>query len=143
MSLLGNTFDKTKVKHGHARKVWREVRQQYPAGGTIKNVSDFLTTKVVPAGSLVSYDDAKKEITVITQAQLAAAAPSGVADASKVAALKINGFLYNDAPLTDENTVATGAVVYEGEIYGYMMTAEAKAVYRAINNKELQVVIVN
>lgn len=143
MSLFGNTFDKKTVAYKHARKVWREVREQEPAGGIIKNTADFLTTKVVPAGSLVSFDNEAKEITVITQAKLAEAAPSGVADASKVAALKINGFLYNDVPLTDENTIASGAVIYDGEIYGYMMTAEAKAVYEAVQSKGLTVRVVN
>lgn len=131
MSLLGNTFDKKKVAYGHGRKVWREVHDQYPAGGTIKNTSDFLGTKVVPAGSLVSYDMEKKEITVITKASLAAAVIGGTVDAQKAAALKINGYLYNDAPLTDENTIATGAVIYRGEIYRYMMDENAVKIVEA------------
>lgn len=133
MGLLGNTFDKKHVAYGHARKVWREVHDQYPAGGKIVNTSDFLTTKVVPAGQPVKYDMEKKEITVITQAQLAACVgEGGVVNATAAKALGINGYLYNDAPLTDENTYATGAVVYRGELYKYMLTTEAVAVIESL-----------
>lgn len=131
MSLLGNTFDKKHIAYGHARKVWREVHDQYPAGGTIANTSDFLTTKVVPAGSLVKYDMQAKTITVITEAQLAACVSGDTVDKDKVAVLGFNGYLYNDAPLTDENTVATGAVIYRGEIYGYMLSENAVKVIQA------------
>lgn len=128
MSLLGNTFDKKKVKSGHGRKVWREVHDQYPAGGTIANTSDFLDTRVVPAGSLVKYDMQAKAITVLTEAQLATCITEGAVDVSKVKALGFNGYLYNDVPLTDENTIGTGAVIYRGEIYGYMLSASAEKV---------------
>jgi ABC-type Fe2+-enterobactin transport system substrate-binding protein len=131
MGLLGNTFEKKHVAYGHARKVWREVHDQYPAGGKIVNTSDFLTTKVVPAGSPVKYDMEKKEITVITQAQLAACVSGDTVTDSAAKALGINGYLYNDAPLTDENTYATGAVVYRGELYKYMLTNEAVKVIEA------------
>lgn len=132
MSLLGNTFDKTKVAYGHARKVWREVHDQYPAGGTIENTSDFLTTKVVPAGSMVSYDLEAKKITVITQAKLAECVTGDTVDIEKAKALKFNGYLYNDAPLKDGDTIATGAVVYRGELYKYMLTNEAVKVIEAL-----------
>lgn len=128
MSLYGNTFGKQTVGHKHARKVWREVRQQYPAGGTITNITDFASTKVIPAGSFVKYDMSAKTIEVITEAKITACISSGNVDAAKVAALGVNGYLYNDAYLLDGVTVATGTVVYEGELYKYMLSENAQKV---------------
>lgn len=43
MGTMGNTFDRDSLKYGHARKVWREIRHRYPAGGTIKcNSQDLI-----------------------------------------------------------------------------------------------------
>lgn len=128
MSLYGNTFGKTTVAHKHARKVWREQTEQYPAGGTISNINDFASTKVIPAGSFVKYDMSEKTIEVITEAKVAACISSGNVDAAKVAALGINGYLKEDAYLLDGVTVATGTVIYKGMLYKYMLSENAQKV---------------
>lgn len=112
MGTIGNTYDQKSVNYGHARKVWREIRHRYPAGGTISNVADFVDAGKIPAGTPVTFDAAEKTITAYTDAQ--------ITGADDVAALGINGYLQEDAPITDANTVATGTVVYAGEIYEYM-----------------------
>lgn len=115
---LGNTFDSKTIAYGHARKVWREIRHQFPAGGTISNVSDWVSAGKIPSGTPCKYDAANKTITAYTNTTV-----SGCADAAAVAALGINGYLQEDAVITDANTVATGTVIYAGEIYEYMFAS--------------------
>lgn len=111
-NVLGNSFDQGSMSIGHARKVWREIREVLPAGGVITNVSDFTAAGVIPAGSPVAYDDDAKTMKVITSAALTAAE-----DAST---LGINGYLQEDVVVKDASTVATGTVVADGDIYGFM-----------------------
>lgn len=122
MSVTGNTYDKKTVSYGHARKVWRSIRHVYPAGGMIQNVSDFKTSKKIPAGSPVKFDMSTKKITVILDSAI-----TGAEDADGVNALGINGFLQEDVPVTDENTKASGTVVYAGELYEYMFASGVPA----------------
>lgn len=111
MGTIGNTFDVKTVKYGHARKVWREITDIYPAGGNISNVTDWVDAGKIPAGTPVKYDLENKTIEAITDT---------AASGSDVATLGINGFLQEDVVVTSKDTVATGTVVYGGEIYGYM-----------------------
>ena len=124
MGTMGNTFDRESLKYGHARKVWREIRHRYPAGGTIKNISDFVAMGKVPGGTPVKYDASTNEITAITDAQIKAA--------EDVTTLGINGYLQEDARIKDANTIATGTVIYAGEIYEYMFDAEVAAKLKAL-----------
>lgn len=119
---FGNTFDAKSIIPGHAKKVWREVKDQYPAGGTITNISAFVEAGKVPAGSPVKFDVENKTIEVILDS-----AVSSAADAAAVAALGINGYLLYDTNVTDANTVGTNTVVYAGEIYEYMFDADVVA----------------
>lgn len=107
-----NTFNKGEVKFGHARKVWREQREVLPAGGTISNVADFVSAGLIPSGRPVVFDSAANTIKVIKDSEITAAAD--------VNTLGINGFLKEDAPVVDNKTVATGTVVVDGDLYGYM-----------------------
>lgn len=115
MGTIGNTFDVKSVKYGHARKVWREITDIYPAGGVISNIADWTDAGLIPAGTPVKYDISAKTIEAYTDTDL-----SG----SDVATLGINGFLQEDVVVASASTVGTGTVVYGGEIYGYMF-AEA------------------
>lgn len=115
MGTIGNTFDVKSVKYGHARKVWREITDIYPAGGTISNIADWVSAGKIPAGTPVKFDISNKTIKALTDASI-----SG----GNVETLGINGFLQEDVVVTSANTVGTGTVVYGGEIYGYMF-AEA------------------
>lgn len=109
---IGNTFNKGEVKFGHARKVWREQREVLPAGGKISNVADFVSSGLIPSGRPVVFDPAANTIKVIKDSEITAAAD--------VNTLGINGFLKEDAPVADNKTVATGTVVVDGDLYGYM-----------------------
>lgn len=109
---IGNTFNKGAVEFGHARKMWRETREVLPAGGKITNVADFVTAGMIPSGRPVVFDSAANTIKVIKDSEITAAAD--------VNTLGINGFLKEDAPIVDKNTVATGTVVVDGDLYGYM-----------------------
>ena len=53
--------------------------------------------------------------------------PSGAVSLSQ-----INGYLKEDAPIEDENTLATGTVVVDGDIYEYMFDEEEAAILKAL-----------
>lgn len=116
----GNTFDAQSFGVGHARKVWRRIEEQLPGGFLIKNVSDFVTGGLIRSGMAVVKDSTQgadeKDIKVLTWAQL----KSGISG-SGIDSLGIIGFLQEDVPVIDGNTVATGNVIVKGEIYGYML----------------------
>lgn len=116
----GNTFDKQSFGIGHARKVWRRIEEQLPGGFMIKNVSDFLSAGLIRSGMAIVKDTTsgadEKDIKVLTWAQLKAA----ISGEGGIDSLGIIGFLQEDAPVIDANTIATGNVIVKGEIYGYM-----------------------
>lgn len=124
--IIGNTFDKKSFEYGHARKVWRSISSVYPGGGVIQNVSDFSEKGKIPSGSPVKFDMKTHQITVIKDDEIKAAVevPESTTEAEAVAALGINGYLQEDVYIASEDTVATGTVVYAGEIYEYMFDDE-------------------
>lgn len=114
----GNTFDVKTTTYGHAAKVWRSVRHVFPAGGVIENVSDFVAAGKIPAGTPVKYyinNDGEKAIVAYKD--------SDITGAQTLSTLGINGYLQEDAVITDSNTIATGTVVYAGELYEHMFAA--------------------
>lgn len=183
---IGNSFNKGEVSFGHARKVWREQREVYPAGGVITNVTDFLSEGMVPSGRPVIFDDKKKEILVLTTEMvltIAGAESAEAFDASKTYAVgdmvkkdsktykcivaiteaaawdaskweevsvpdadlsDINGYLKEDSPIEDEDTICTGTVVKDGDIYEYMFDDEEAAILKALPQKNgLKISFVN
>lgn len=44
----------------------------------------------------------------------------------------INGYLKEDSPVEDENTICTGTVVVDGDIYEYMFDDEEAAILKAL-----------
>lgn len=121
MNAIGNTFHSKDISYGHARKVWREIRNQYPSGGVIDATSatEFLPSGKIPAGTPVKFDMATKTIYVYSD--------SAISNAQDKSTLGINGLLQEDVYF-DEVTnpaalVCTGTVVYDGEIYEYMLKA--------------------
>lgn len=116
----GNTFDAQSFGVGHARKVWRRIEEQLAGGFMIKNVSDFVSAGLIRSGMAIVKDDTQgaddKDIKVLTWAQVKSAI-SG----SGIDSLGIIGFLQEDVPVIDANTIATGNVIVKGEIYGYML----------------------
>jgi hypothetical protein len=116
----GNTFDSQSFNVGHARKVWRRIEEQLPGGFMVKNVSDFVTDGLIRSGMAIVKDTSsgadEKDIKVLTWAQLLA----GIAAEGGIDSLGIIGFLQEDVPVIDANTLATGNVIVKGEIYAYM-----------------------
>lgn len=117
---MGNTFGSRTVNAGHARKVWREVKDQFPAGGVVENLSDWLTNSAgkIPAGTFCKwYDDGTsggKKVTCYTDAQIKAAS-------GNPASLGINGATLYDIDIENGETTGTATVVYAGEYYDYMV----------------------
>lgn len=120
MGRMGNTFGSQSVGAGHARKVWREVKDQFPAGGIVTNLSDWLTGGVgkIPAGTFCKwYNDGAsggKKVVCYTDAQIKAAS-------GNPASLGINGATLYDIDIEAGETVGTATVVYAGEYYDFMV----------------------
>ena len=142
----GNTFDKQTFSQGHSRKVWREIRRQWPAGGKVTNVSDWATAGKIPAGTPCKYTVAEsgaKEIKSYTDAQVkAAVTKQGSNEAPGIDSLGINGYTDRDTPIASANTVATATVIREGDIYEYMFDAGVATALKA-NTKCPGVTFVN
>ena len=119
----GNTFDTQTFKQGHTRKVWRETRRQWPVGGKVTNVSDWVEKGKIPTGTPCKYNNAvgAKEVICYTDAQVKAAAVD-------IDALGINGYTDRDIPILNGQTVATATVIREGDIYEYMFDADVAAI---------------
>ena len=142
----GNTFDKQTFSQGHSRKVWREIRRQWPAGGKVANVSDWATAGKIPAGTPCKYtvtESGAKEIKCYTDAQVkAAVTKQGSNEAPGIDSLGINGYTDRDTPIASANTGATATVIREGDIYEYMFDAGVATALKA-NTKCPGVTFVN
>lgn len=124
----GNTFDVKTTKYGHSTKVWREIRHRYPAGGTIENVSDWVSVGKIPAGTPVKYDMNAKTLKAYTDQQ--------IKDASEISTLGINAYLQEDAFISSESTIATGTAVYAGELYDYIFDADVLTKLQSITTTQ-------
>lgn len=120
---IGNTYKHESWNAGHARKVFREIRHKFPAGGVVTNVAAWLSAnkKVIPAGTPVTFNAATKQITALLSV---AAGAEGVAT--------VNGLLQEDIYLEGVSNAAditvTGTVVYAGEIYEFMLDSTAYSI---------------
>lgn len=106
---IGNTFGTETYEWSNGQKrVWREIRHQYPSGGTFK--AETLTEyagKVIPAGTPVVFDQSTKELTLANTASASA----------------VDGFTQEDVYVKDGVTAATATVIYDGEIYEPVLKA--------------------
>lgn len=132
----GNTFDNQSFSVGHSRKVWRETRRQWPAGGRVTNVSDWVSKGKIPAGTPCKYGEnatsKAKEVKCYTDAQVkAAVTKQGSTEAPGIDSLGINGYTDRDIPITSANTLATATAIREGDIYEYMFDAEVATALKA------------
>ena len=104
----GNTFDNLNFKQGHSRKVWRETRRQWPAGGKIANVADWVAKGKIPAGTPCAYainkDTGEKTIKCYTDEQIKAASAK---------------------------TQATATAIRDGDIYEYMFDDDVAEILKA------------
>lgn len=143
----GNTFDKQTFKQGHSRKVWREIRRQWPAGVKVTNVSDWVNAGKIPAGTPCKYGEnastKAKEVKCYTDAQVkAAVTKQGASEAPGIDSLGINGYTDRDIIIASANTAATATAIREGDIYEYMFDADVATALKA-NSKCLGVTFVN
>ncbi len=121
MGYFGNTFGSQSVSAGHARKVWREVKDQFPVGGVVTNLSDWLTNSAgkIPAGTPCRWynDGGAKKVTCFTAAQIAATLlPTYTAVESPTGNPKTKGYyeLSNDEYVaTTDTTVTQDKTYYE------------------------------
>lgn len=131
MGRMGNTFGSQTVSTGHARKVWREVKDQFPAGGVVKNLSDWLSAGKgkIPAGTFCKWEDeganGGKKVTCFTAAQIKAAS-------GNPASLGINGATLYDIDIEAGDTIGTATVVYAGEYYSYMVDPDVLSIVKGL-----------
>lgn len=128
---MGNTFGSRTVSAGHARKVWREVKDQFPAGGVVTNLTDWVSGGVgkIPAGTFCKWEDAGaenggKKVTCYTKAQ--------ITGAGSISTLGINGITLYDIDIENGETIGSATVMYAGEIYSYMIDATVLAAVKDI-----------
>ena len=119
----------------HARKVWREIRSQWPAGGKVSNVADWVDAKVIPAGTPALWecdpDTGAKTVKCLTNEQAKALEGSGV-----------NGHTQEDIPILNADTVATATVINDGDLYEYMLDADVVAKLKTLSVNGYKVVFV-
>lgn len=129
----GNTFDNLNFKQGHSRKVWRETRRQWPAGGKITNVADWVAKGKIPAGTPCAYavnkDTGEKTIKCYTDEQIKAAG-TGEGTAG-IDSLGINGYTDRDTPIASDKTQATATAIRDGDIYEYMFDDDVAEILKA------------
>lgn len=106
---IGNTFGSETVEFSNGQKrVWREIRHRFPAGGTFSSTDlQSYAGKVIPAGTPVVFDQSTKELTL----------------ANNAAATAVDGFTQEDVYVKDGTTAATATVIYDGEIYEPVLKA--------------------
>ncbi len=118
------------------------IRRQWPAGGKITNVADWVDKGKIPAGTPCKYNNAvgAKEAKCYTDAQIKAAG-SGEG-AAGIDSLDINGYTDRDIPILNANTVATATAIREGDIYEYMFDEDVATALKK-NTKCPGVIFVN
>ena len=112
---LGNVFGRTEESFDSGKNIWHEIKGAYPCGGTISNISDF-KGKVIPAGSMCQFDQVANTIKIIKASEIKQGLEEGD---GTVEPDTIKGLLQNDVLATSDiaTPVATGSVVFAGEIY--------------------------
>lgn len=119
---LGNVFGREETSYGGGVNIWHRTYEQYPAGGTISNASDFYAKGVIPAGSMCQYDQSAKTIKIVLAKDIKTASQTS----GKVEPKSILGLLYNDVYVKDgmANAAFTGAVVRKGMVYADRLAEE-------------------
>ena len=120
---LGNVFGRTEESFSSGKNIWHEVKGAYPCGGTISNIADF-KEQVIPAGSMCQFDQVANTIKIIKASEIKLTSGGGSVEPNT-----IKGLLYNDvhAPSDIATPVATGSVVFAGEIYADRLAEEIPA----------------
>lgn len=106
-----NTIGASKTEIGGGKVVWAEVRRVIQFGRKIK-LASYHAGDVIPAGSMVVWDNESDECTIVKASELAAPDGSGTVEASS-----INGLTYTDVCIPEGCTDATTAIVISGKIW--------------------------
>ena len=103
----GDTFKHGSWSLGHARKVFREIRHKYPAGGVVSNVAAWISANkaVIPAGTPVQYNHSTKEITALLTVSAASGSdPATAVDGLLQEDIYLEVFMedmkYSDTPIS-------------------------------------------
>lgn len=125
-----NTITQSSQSIGGNRVVWSRVRELYQGGGFI-DVSKYAPNTVIPAGSMVKFQGAGKEVLVITAvgqagvAEVAQLTVTGGATASGNLTVTLDGTAVTIAVLdTDDTAAKVAAKIAAGTYTGW--TAKAK-----------------
>ena len=104
---FGNSFGTTSKEFAAGKYIWHEVKAKYPVGGVV-DLSSYAVGDVIPAGSMLYFNQSTKAVSVILASDTA-----GLAN--------VNGLLENDIFVDEAAKGTYGAVtatpVYAGEIY--------------------------
>lgn len=98
-----NTIGQHQANLGGNMVVWVRVDRVEHFGGNL-DVSKYKPGDVIPAGSMLIFDQIANTIEVVK-----------AADNAKLA--KVNGLLYNDVCIPSNPVLASGAIVTSGKIY--------------------------
>lgn len=137
-----NTITQSSQSIGGNRVVWSRVRELYQGGGYI-DVSKYAPNTVIPAGSMVKFQGAGKEVLVIT-----AVGQAGVAEVAQLTVTKgatasgnltvtLDGTAVNIAVLdTDDTAAKVAAKIAAGTYTGWTAKAEGDVVTFTASAKE-------
>lgn len=138
--MFGHTFGSTSATFNGGKKVWHEVKAQYPVGGVI-DIADKNVGDIIPAGTLFALDMANHKAGVAYSATKAYKVGDVVINEGKIYKCKTNcsaaawstnsskfeltnggfGLLQNDLVIDElaksETGAATVSLVYDGVIY--------------------------
>lgn len=137
-----NTITQSSQSIGGNRVVWSRVRELYQGGGYI-DVSKYAPNTVIPAGSMVKFQGAGKEVLVITavgQAGIAEVAQLTVtegANASGNLTVTLDGTDVTIAVAdTDDTAAEVAAKIAAGTYTGWTAKAEGDVVTFTASAKE-------
>lgn len=137
-----NTITQSSQSIGGNRVVWSRVRELYQGGGYI-DVSKYAPNTVIPAGSMVKFQGAGKEVLVITavgQAGVAEVAQLTVTEGATTSGnltVTLDGTAATIAVLDTDNTAAKVATkIAAGTYTGWTAKAEGNVVTFTASVKE-------
>ncbi len=117
-----NTITQSSQSIGGNRVVWSRVRELYQGGGYI-DVSKYAPNTVIPAGSMVKFQGAGKEVLVIT-----AVGQAGVAEVAQLTVTK-GATAAGDLTVTLDGTDVTIGVLSPGATATQVATKIAAGTY--------------
>lgn len=140
-----NTIQQGSQSIGGSRVVWSRVRELYQGGGYI-NPADFLAGTVIPAGTMVKFNGAGKEVDIITAngnagiAEVDTLTVTAKATASGNLTVTLDGTAVTIAVLdTDDTPEKVAAKIAAGTYTGWTAKADGAIVTFTAADKEEKV----